>query len=154
MRRSSCPSRWISTRFWRIAQKNETTSLLHSMRPPTASKRFIRLIFVDTTRTIVAVPYDFDWSGLIGTPYATPFPELNMRSVRERKFLGPCRRDAEITAALQRFNELEEKILALFETSMHLDEGYARRSVDYLDGFFETVRNPKKIRREFSTDCA
>ncbi len=118
-----------------------------------STRHNIRLMFVHETRTIVAVPYDFDWSGLISTPYATPFAELNLRSVRERKFMGPCRSEAEFAATFQRFIEVEEKIMALFSDFKYLQGRYVRSSIDYLKEFFETIRHSRRIRRDFIKAC-
>lgn len=113
----------------------------------------VRLVFRNSTRTIVAVPYDFDWSGLIAAPYATPSIELNLRSVRERKFMGPCRREEELAEIFERIRGVEDEMLALFGDFSYLEERYAQRSIDYLKGFFETIQNPRKIGREFGTGC-
>src|SRR5256885_2062303 len=45
----------------------------------------------DTSGTVYPVPYDFDWSGVISTPYARPDARLNITSVRQRLFRGYCR---------------------------------------------------------------
>src|SRR5256712_1991946 len=45
----------------------------------------------DSAGTVFAVPYDFDWSGVISTSYAVPDPRLRIKSVRERLYRGYCR---------------------------------------------------------------
>jgi hypothetical protein len=113
----------------------------------------IKLVFEDSTRTIVAVPYDFDWSGLIHTTYATPSPKLGTRTVRERRFMGLCRDEEAFDAIFQRVHAVEEPILALFSDGAYLDESVARRSVKYLQEFFEITRSPRAVRREFLRAC-
>lgn len=113
----------------------------------------VKLVFVDSTRTIVAVPYDFDWAGLISTPYATPFEALNIRSVRERKYMGPCRTDAELSAAFQQFRASRESIVSLFAGFPYLDRRHAERSVSYLEEFFDAIDGADTIRRDFARAC-
>jgi hypothetical protein len=53
----------------------------------------------------IAVPYDFDYSGLVDADYAVPSPKLRLRDVRQRLFRGFCRPDAVWDALL---TELEQ----------------------------------------------
>lgn len=113
----------------------------------------VKLIFVDSTRTFLAVPYDFDWSGLINTPYATPLEGLDIRSVRERRFMGLCREEEDFDAIFQRFLAVEDRIMNVFGRSKYLESNSAKRSTDYLEDFFETIRSPRGVRREFVRAC-
>src|SRR5205807_7500391 len=57
----------------------------------------------DTIGTVYPVPYDFDWSGVISTPYARPDARLNITSVRQRLSRGyrlPADQFAAIAARL------------------------------------------------------
>ena len=53
----------------------------------------IKLIAADSTAVPTAVPYDFDLSGIVNSPYAKPAPELKMNSVRQRRYRGYCIKD-------------------------------------------------------------
>ena len=101
---------------------------------------------------LAAVPYDFDWSGLIGAPYAEPDPQLGLRDVRERRFLGFCRGPGEFAAAVARLQAREGDLYALFRESPHLDPDVAERSVAYLAEFFERVGTERGRERAFR-DC-
>jgi len=57
----------------------------------------------------VIVPYDFDYSGLVNTDYAIPFEGLNLKSVRERRYLGICRSEDVFINALKEFNDKKEE---------------------------------------------
>lgn len=101
---------------------------------------------------LVAVPYDFDWAGLVDAPYATPDPQLGIRTVRDRKFLGFCREPHEIRAVLVRLRARERDLYALFHESPHLDPDVAEESVAYLRSFFEQVATERGVDRAFG-DC-
>ena len=51
------------------------------------------------------VPYDFDFSGLVGTPYATPPDQVPIKNVRTRFYRGYCSHNAQ---ALQAANGIED----------------------------------------------
>ena len=48
---------------------------------------------------LTPVPYDFDFSGLVDAPYATPPEGFKINSVRQRLYRGYCAHDAEARAA-------------------------------------------------------
>ena len=52
-------------------------------------------------KTLVYVPYDFDWSGLVNAPYATPQTVFGIRSVTERAYPLECFSEASLETALQ-----------------------------------------------------
>ena len=118
-----------------------------------STRHNVRLIYVDATSDIVAVPYDFDWAGIISTPYATPDPQLKLHSVRERRFMGFCRTKDEFAAAFGYLRERQEEILSLFRNFPLLEAKYAERSTEYLEEFYETIGEPKLVRREFDNVC-
>ena len=47
-------------------------------------------------KKLIAVPYDFDHSGLVNAYYAKPNPMLKINSVTERVYRGLCRRDPKL----------------------------------------------------------
>lgn len=114
----------------------------------------IKLIASDSTAVPIAVPYDFDLSGIVNASYALPAPELEMRSVRERRYRGYCIRDMKLfdsTVAL--YNGLRKNIYSLYRDCPLLDDKYKKRSLDYLDQFYSTINNPKSLEKEFGYPC-
>jgi hypothetical protein len=101
------------------------------------------------------VPYDFDYSGLVGAHYAAPAKGLPIASVDERLYRGPCKTEAEVNQALQPFREKQAELLALPAslTALGLDEGQRKNAEKYLNEFFELISKPDKVKRTFVTDC-
>ena len=62
----------------------------------------------------VAVPYDFDWCGLISAPYAQPNPILGLESVRQRVYRGVCQDRSLFDEAIKRFNDEKADMYQLF----------------------------------------
>ena len=103
--------------------------------------------------TVFPVPYDFDWAGLINARYATPNPELQLRSVRDRLYRGICRPREELDAVLAMFLERREAVYETFRSLPGLDPRRLEDTIEYLDDFYEIVANPGKVEREIVRRC-
>jgi hypothetical protein len=101
----------------------------------------------------VAVPYDFDWSGVIEAPYARPDAKLPIRSVRERLYRGYCRERSEMQPVLDVFNQKKEAIYALWTSQDGLQEKTLKRALEYFDEFYRTINDPRAVEREFLRNC-
>jgi hypothetical protein len=101
------------------------------------------------------VPYDFDYSGLVNAHYAIPDKRLNLPSVRERMYRGPCKTEAEVNQALQPFRDKQTELLTLVASmeALGLDEGRRKSTEKYLNEFFELISKPDRVKRTFVTDC-
>jgi hypothetical protein len=103
--------------------------------------------------TMLAVPYDFDFSGAVGAPYATPPPQLPIRSVRERLYRGYCQPDSVLARVLTRFQTAKDSMYAAVRAVPGLSERDVRDLVDYFDDFYQTIDNPGMVRRTFVRGC-
>jgi len=101
------------------------------------------------------VPYDFDFSGMVEAFYATPPPQLPIRSVRDRIFRGYCVPDEEFARAFALFQERRPAIEALYadEVGRLLDRRSTERALDYIDEFYRTIGDPRRARREIVEAC-
>jgi len=101
------------------------------------------------------VPYDFDYSGLVNAHYAIPAKGLEMSSVRDRLYRGPCKTEAEVNQALQPFRDKQAEMLALVASMepLGLDEGPRKSTEKYLNEFFELIDKPDRVKKMFVTDC-
>lgn len=109
---------------------------------------------VATSRATLAVPYDFDFSGLVDTRYAAPDARLAIRSVRQRLYRGPCVNEAQLAPILARFTAQRDAIRALYDSLPGLDRAYARRAVRYIDDFYDEIRRPSDFARIVKGSCA
>lgn len=102
----------------------------------------------------IAIPYDFDWSGVVDAPYARPDARLPIKSVRERLFRGPCFPREAIDAAVKRIVDAKEKIYERYRAQAGLDPKILKESLQYYDDFFKTVSDPRDVNRELRPTCA
>ncbi len=115
----------------------------------------IKLMATAANAVPVAVPYDFDHAGIVDAPYARPAVELQMNSIRQRRYRGFCVSDIQTFApVIEQFNQVKKDIYQLYTQSSLLDDKYIKSTVQYLDEFYMTINNPKIWQKEFSYPCA
>lgn len=100
-----------------------------------------------------AIPYDFDWSGVISAPYARPDARLPIRTVRERLYRGYCRVRAELDPVFELFNREKEEIYALWNGQEGLAEKTRKQALQYFDEFYRIINDPRAAEREFIRNC-
>jgi hypothetical protein len=104
-------------------------------------------------RAVYAVPYDFDYSGLVDTPYAVPPKELQVSSVRDRMYRGPCRSAPELDTLFARFRAIRPEIAAIYDSIPDFDEKGKKRALEFLDQFYRTLDRPNVVKRDFTANC-
>jgi hypothetical protein len=113
----------------------------------------IKLLFVDNQPVPYAIPYDFDWSGIISPPYAVPAPQLGINNVGDRIFRGYKREIEEYDSIIRLFNDKKEALYNLFLNCELLSEKTKTNTIKYIDEFYETINNPKLVKKEFIDNC-
>ncbi len=102
-----------------------------------------------------AVPYDFDWSGLVDSPYAGPSPvtERLHESVRERLYLGVCWNEIDYSRVFSLFEERKASILDMVKEVPGLSESNSRLAAAYLEEFYEFIQDPERAERNLGRMC-
>lgn len=114
----------------------------------------IKLLSLDSGNQVIAVPYDFDHSGLVNAPYAYPAEELLMSSVRERRYRGYCVEDLnKYIDVLAEYNRLKKEVYGLITGCELLDQKYIRTTSSWLDDFYKTINNSKSWQKDFAYPC-
>lgn len=111
----------------------------------------ILLLFPDGKQ--VPVLFDLDMSGLVNAHYAFPNPDLPIKSVTERYFMGFCHPETDWDALFTRFALLEDADRALLAQIPGLGGGDRRIVSAYLDTFFKTLNSPEAREREIVNAC-
>lgn len=111
-------------------------------------------ILRDTTRhSLLPVPYDFDFSGAVSAPYATPPPQLAIRTVQERLYRGFCQPDSVLNGVLDRFRAAKDSIYASVRAVPDLPDRDLKNLLSYFDSFYGTIDNRGAVQREFVRAC-
>lgn len=103
-----------------------------------------RLLTRATGGGLVPVPYDFDFSGMVDTPYAIS-PD-GTASVLKRKYMGICAYNADALAMAAAMRSGRAPLLAAFN-QVALDESTRRKATGYLNGFFNDIADDQRTAR-------
>jgi hypothetical protein len=103
--------------------------------------------------TMIPLIYDFDFSGMVNTHYATPDPRMGIRTVRERKYRGPCATVEEYQAAAQQFLLKKNEFMAEIAAVPGLSSRDQKDVAEYLKEFYDVLEDPRRFKREIMDAC-
>lgn len=112
-----------------------------------------KLIINKEKKVPIAVPYDFDYSGMVNTSYAKVPPAIDVPNVRTRVFRGLCRMTGSYDAVLNYYQELRPGLYALYEEAEHLSDKSKSYSIKYIDDFYKVLDNPKQFQQKVVKAC-
>ncbi len=98
--------------------------------------------------TVIAVPFDFDWTGVVDARYAHPGPQLPVRTIRDRIWRGLCLDSAALEPALARFDSLRDSIATLYRAVPGMSRGTLDRTLRYFGDFYEEIEDRRWFLRE------
>jgi len=114
----------------------------------------VRLIAKKNVRNgMIPIPYDFDVSGFVNAPYATPAAQYPIKTVRQRYYSGLCKQEHNLEFAIQRFNDRKNNIYDIVNNSGLLSKTFHKNTIKYLDAFYKTINNPARVEREIIKRC-
>lgn len=93
----------------------------------------------------IAIPYDFDWSGLVNPTYAVPAENVGTENVRVRYFQGVCRDKKVFDKQLVYFLELKPQFYNVINEFTYIDQRVKKDITGYLDGFFDQVSGRRDL---------
>jgi hypothetical protein len=102
---------------------------------------------------LLAIPYDFDMSGFVNTPYAEPDEELGIDNVRQRLYQGFCENNRFVEASVTEFLQARDELYALVADLKPLDSIVRQRLASYMDEFYKTSGDPESMKRELIERC-
>ena len=111
-------------------------------------------MFYDGKR-MIAIPYDFDHSGLVNAFYAKPNPMLNISSVTERVYRGLCKRDPQTFSNMRKFYLSKENSIfsVLNGFKEFLDEKEFERLYDYIESFYDILKSDTAFKNNIISKC-
>lgn len=102
---------------------------------------------------LLAVPYDFDLSGLVSARYAKPDPKFRIATVRQRLYRGYCIDRSVLAIALETIQNKRSAIVASVISTPGLIDKDAQRVEDYLGAYFDTAENSEALLDQFEKRC-
>jgi hypothetical protein len=93
----------------------------------------------------IAVPHDFDWTGVVNASYAIPAENVGTENVRERRFDGVCRSKEVFRKDLDIFAEKQEDFYRVINEFPYVNKQVKEDITGYLDGFFNKLAGTRDI---------
>jgi hypothetical protein len=103
----------------------------------------IKPMVLDNSGLGLAVPYDFDLTGVVNVDYAVTPPEYNLNSIRDRVFLGICRSREVFEKDLKYFLSKKNDFYGLINDFPYLNEKAKKDITSFLDEFFNQIEKQK-----------
>lgn len=101
----------------------------------------------------IPIPYDFDYTGIVNTSYATPGENLGLANVRERYFLGPCRDEAVHQKVVEELKGHKQELLDVLEQCELLSIRQKIYAVKYIESYFSEAEASKFIEWNLKSTC-
>lgn len=101
----------------------------------------------------IPVPYDFDFSGYVNTPYATPPAELDISDVRQRFYRGYCMHNRDVVTVAAQMRSEQAHMLGVLGEVPGLEPRTQQRAASYLQEFFDEIGNPATFNSRILNHC-
>lgn len=98
-------------------------------------------LFTGTNGRIVAVPYDFDYSGFVNPSYAKPNPDIGQRKVTDRVWMWHYETEGSLKGARRLLLDKRTELLETVANSPYLSADSKKEVSQYLKAFFTELRN-------------
>lgn len=96
---------------------------------------------------LIPIPYDFDYSGFVGTHYAVPHDALEISSIYVPTWLGKEVTPEEIRAAADHYLARREAAEQLLAEHPGLEKRDRKRMLKRLEAFYKILENDKRLVR-------
>jgi hypothetical protein len=95
----------------------------------------------DTEGTFTAVPYDFDYSGLVNASYANGLAEFNEEKVTDRTLLWDYSSAPDFNDAADHMTSLKDTLLEQVDNFDELSGSSKREITKYIKGFYKDLKH-------------
>lgn len=110
------------------------------------------LIILKKGDTYYAVPYDFDYCGIVNTDYRNIHGYTSLTEP-ERLFRGKCYTRAELKAGIRQFRKSKRHIMRLLLHSKQLDHDSFVYMYNYISRYYGIIRSRKERQKYLYVNC-
>jgi hypothetical protein len=103
----------------------------------------IKPLVIDNSGLGLAIPYDFDLTGIVNADYAVTPPEYSLNSIRDRIFLGICRSREVFEKELKYFLSRKNDFYQVINDFPYLNEKSKKDITSFLNQFFNQMEKQK-----------
>ena len=101
----------------------------------------------------IAIPYDFDYAGLVNTNYSVPGEHVDIKEVTERAYMGVCQPEALMEQTFEHFLAKEQAIMSAIENLPYMEKSRVKMTKDYIEKFYDIIREPKRRNFHIINQC-
>jgi hypothetical protein len=105
----------------------------------------LKSMTLDPSGLGIAIPHDFDWTGLVNATYAVPAENVGTENVRERLFEGVCRTKQVYDKELDLFVTKKEAFYRVINEFPYVSPKVKKDITGYLDGFFNQLTGRRDL---------
>jgi hypothetical protein len=103
--------------------------------------------------SLVAIPFDFDFAGIVNAPNAVPDTERGVERLGQRVYRGYCVNNGHVGDSVDRFIQARETLYALVAEQEALEPSVRRNIAEYMDEFYAVIDDPREVEREIIGKC-
>lgn len=107
-----------------------------------------KLLLPNDGSPVIAVPYDFDWSGMVDASY-TKLEGFSGGLFDKRRFVPIDRSIEEFEAAAEIFFQKREAMESLIRDAEYLTDADKKHMLDYMASFYDVIKKKGKMKKEF-----
>ena len=112
-----------------------------------------KLIGIFATGSAIPIPYDFDFSGLVDSPYATVPEELHIDSVRQRFYRGYCIHNPQVAIVAAQMRSAQPAILDVLNHVPGIEDRTRAKASSYLQAFFAEIATDNDVSEHILKRC-
>ncbi len=113
----------------------------------------IKIVRPDSGKYMLAIPYDFDYCGMVNAYYAVPNKNINIDNVRTRLYMGKCFPMEVYAPLIQKFKDNKSSFYNLIDQFELLNGNQRADMRAYLDEYFDELDNKKRLVEKLRWKC-
>ena len=111
-----------------------------------ANKHNIELVKLADNKSLVSVPYDFDYAGFINNSYAVPPEHFPITNVTERYFMIRTQMTKEeVDSVLDFYEGKKDEFYQIIEDQKFLDEKNKKSAKSFIERFYKSVEKRDRV---------
>jgi hypothetical protein len=104
-------------------------------------------------KALIPVAFDFDFAGVINTPYALPSKQIPISKVTQRYYKGNCHDPEAYNPVIDLFNSKKEDIYSMYNSFELLPSASIKKSLKFYNKFYKIINDPALAESSFDSAC-
>ena len=113
------------------------------------NKHNLEIVFPAGAKKPHAIPYDFDYSGIVEQDYAMPSSNIPINSLRQPFFRGKEVTEEEIVTTALFFMSKEKEMISIIENAEYLNKENKKNMIRDLSRFFKLLQDFERCKKAF-----